>query len=195
MRSILLLAFVATLGAAPVASSRSTSTVHIRGFAFVPATLRVSVGGFYAAALQVLHDPQEAQDCVHDVLLRLWRRGCDYRVERGSLRAFLAVCVRNEALSRSRKAYNRDRIVRASEPSRDVADFGSAVADRESIRTALDALGERHRETIGLAYYGHLTLDEIARKLDEPLGTIKSRLSAALRKLRETLANEEARHA
>jgi RNA polymerase sigma-70 factor (ECF subfamily) len=145
----------------------------------------------YAAALQVLRDPQEAQDCVHDVLLRLWRRGCDYRVERGSLRAFLAVCVRNEALSRSRKALNRERIARAAEPPRDVADFGGAVADRESIRSALGALGDKHRETIGLAYYGQLTLDEIARTLDEPLGTIKSRLSAALRKLRETLASQE----
>ena len=53
------------------------------------------------------------------------------------------------------------------------------------------SLGEKHRETIGLAYYGQLTLDEISRKLDEPLGTIKSRLSTALRKLRETLASEE----
>ena len=149
----------------------------------------------YAAALQVLHDAQEAQDCVHDVLLRLWRRGCDYRVERGSLRAFLAVCVRNEALSRSRKAQNRERIVRAAEPPGDVADFGGAVADRESIRAAIDALGDKHRETIGLAYYGQFTLDEIARKLGEPLGTIKSRLSAALRKLRETLASEEPPHA
>jgi RNA polymerase sigma-70 factor, ECF subfamily len=145
----------------------------------------------YAAALQVLRDPQEAQDCVHDVLLRLWKRGGDYRVERGSLRAFLAVCVRNEALSRSRKAHNRERIVRAERAASDVADIGTAVVERESIRGALETLGEKHRETIGLAYYGQLTLDEIARKLDEPLGTIKSRLSAALRKLRETLARQE----
>jgi RNA polymerase sigma-70 factor, ECF subfamily len=145
----------------------------------------------YAAALQVLRDPQEAQDCVHDVLLRLWRRGSDYRLERGSLRAFLAVCVRNEALSRSRKARNRERIVETVRPASDVADFGTMVADRESVRSALQSLGDKHRETIGLAYYGQLTLDEIARKLDEPLGTIKSRLSAALRKLRETLASED----
>ena len=63
------------------------------------------------------------------------------------------------------------------------------IANRFDARS--DALGDKHRETIGLAYYGQLTLDEIARKLDEPLGTIKSRLSAALRKLRETLASEE----
>jgi RNA polymerase sigma-70 factor (ECF subfamily) len=149
----------------------------------------------YAAALQVLRDPQEAQDCVHDVMLRLWRRGSDYRLERGSLRAFLAVCVRNEALSRSRKSHNRERIVRGIEAPGDVADFGNAVADRETLRGALDGLGEKQRTTIGLAYFGHLTLDEIARKLDEPVGTIKSRLSAALRKLRESLASGESSHA
>lgn len=149
----------------------------------------------YAAALQVLRDPQEAQDCVHDVMLRLWRRGSDYRLERGSLRAFLAVCVRNEALSRSRKSANRQRIARGVESAGDVADFGGAIADREALRGALDSLGEKQRTTIGLAYYGHLTLDEIARKLGEPVGTIKSRLSAALRKLRESLASGESSHA
>jgi RNA polymerase sigma-70 factor, ECF subfamily len=149
----------------------------------------------YAAALQVLRDPQEAQDCVHDVLMRLWRRRGDYRVERGSLRAFLTVCARNEALSRLRKARNRERIAAEAASPGGEADVGDAVADRETVRRALDGLAEKQRETVRLAYFGHLTLDEIARRLDEPLGTIKSRLSAALRKLRETLAPEESRHA
>jgi RNA polymerase sigma factor (sigma-70 family) len=149
----------------------------------------------YAAALQVLRDPQEAQDCVHDVLLRLWKRGSDYRLERGSLRAFLAVCVRNEALSRSRKSHNRERIALGVEAPRDVADIGAAVADRETLRGAMESLGEKQRTAISLAYYDHLTLDEIARKLEEPLGTIKSRLSSALRKLRESLAGQEQPHA
>jgi RNA polymerase sigma-70 factor, ECF subfamily len=149
----------------------------------------------YAAALQVLRDPQEAQDCVHDVMLRLWRRGSDYRLERGSLRAFLAVCVRNEALSRARKSHNRERIVQGIGAGGDVPDFGGAVAERETLRGALDTLGEKQRTTIDLAYFGHLTLEEIARKLDEPVGTIKSRLSAALRNLRESLASREFPHA
>jgi RNA polymerase sigma-70 factor (ECF subfamily) len=145
----------------------------------------------YAAALQVLRDPQEAQDCVHDVLLRLWSRRGDYRPERGSLRAFLAVCVRNEALSRLRKSRNRERIVRGSQSPESIVDVGAGVADRETIRTALGVLAEKQRQTIELAYFEHLTLDEIARRVEEPLGTIKSRLSAALRKLREALGNEE----
>ena len=75
----------------------------------------------YAAALQVLHDPQEAQDCVHDVLssVEAWQR-----LPLGTRIAppFLTVCVRNQALSRSRKARNRERIVEGVRPATDVAD-------------------------------------------------------------------------
>jgi RNA polymerase sigma-70 factor, ECF subfamily len=139
----------------------------------------------YSSALQVLRNPNDAADCVHDVLLRLWHRGDAYRIERGPLRAFLAVCVRNDALSRARKSNNRERIVQAVERPRDAADIATGVADRESIRGALETLTQKQRETIELAYLRHLTHEEIALVLGEPAGTIKSRLSSALRKLRE----------
>lgn len=146
----------------------------------------------YGAALQVLRDPLDAQDCVHDVLLRLWRRGDAYRPARGSLRAFLAVSVRNEALSRARRRSNRERIVQALERPAGEGDVGAEVADRESIRSAMSGLGEKQRRAIELAYFGHLTHEQIARALDEPLGTVKSRISGALRKLREAFAREGA---
>lgn len=142
----------------------------------------------YSAALQVLRDPQDAADCVQDVLLRLWRRGDAYRTERGSLRAFLAVCVRNEALSRWRKTHNRDRIAQSLDRPTDAGDIASGVVDRESIRRALEVLTQKQRETIELAYMRHMTHEEIASALDEPAGTVKSRLSSALRKLREVFA-------
>jgi RNA polymerase sigma-70 factor, ECF subfamily len=146
----------------------------------------------YAAAFRVLAVAQDAQDCVHDVLLRLWRRGDAYRTERGSLRAFLAVCVRNEALSRSRKMDNRDRIARAtveSVPASD--DIGDAVAERESVRAALSALSDAQRRSIELAYYDGLTHAQIAGELGEPIGTVKSRISAALRRLRDIFKARE----
>ncbi len=155
------------------------------------AAYRMHAGVLHSAAMQVLRDPQEAADCVHDVLLRLWKRGGAYRPERGSLRAFLAVAVRNEAMSRSRKARNRDRLVRTLDDSGDAGDFAGAVADRESIRHAMASLTEKQRRTIDLAYARHMTHEEIARALGEPAGTIKSRLSAALRKLREAFVAEE----
>jgi RNA polymerase sigma-70 factor (ECF subfamily) len=152
------------------------------------AAYKVHGNVLYSAALQVLRDPHEAADCVHDVLLRLWRRGDAYRIERGSLRAFLAVCARNEALSRSRKSRNRDRIVQALERPSGDGDIATGVADRESMRRALEVLTTKQRETIELAYVRHMTHEEIATSLGEPTGTVKSRLSSALRKLREALA-------
>jgi RNA polymerase sigma-70 factor, ECF subfamily len=145
----------------------------------------------YSAALQVLHDPHEAADCVHDVLLRLWRRGDAYRLERGSLRAFLAVCARNEALSRSRKSKTRNRLVQTLDRPSDTADIAVGVADRESIRRALEVLPAKQREAIELAYMRQMTREEMASALGEPTGTVKSRLSSALRKLREVLAPGE----
>jgi len=156
------------------------------------AAYRAHGSALYSAALQVLHDAGDAADCVQDVLLRLWRRGNAYRLERGSLRAFLAVCVRNEALSRLRKVRNRDRIDQTLDRSIATGDIAVGVVDRESIRGALEMLTQKQRETIELAYMQHMTHEEIANKLGEPMGTVKSRLSSALRKLREAFAPQEA---
>lgn len=149
----------------------------------------------FAAALGVLRDGQEAQDCVHDVMLRLWRRGSGFRIERGSVAAFLAVCARNEALSRLRKRSNRERIVRGVSRDTVAADIGEAVADRTAVAAALQRLSAKERESIVLAYYRHLTHAEIAAELGEPIGTVKSRISAALRRLRAALVSQEIEHA
>lgn len=149
----------------------------------------------YGAAHNLLRSADEAEDCVHDVLLRLWRRD-GFAVERGSLRAFLAVSVRNEALSRLRKRANRERIDRSAQaPQADEPDVGEGVAERESIKSALGALTDKQRECIVLAYYEHLTHEQIAARLGEPVGTVKSRLSSALRGLRERFVREESVHA
>jgi RNA polymerase sigma-70 factor, ECF subfamily len=155
------------------------------------AAYRVHGRVLYAAAYSVLRDANEAQDCVQDVLLRLWRDASVYRVERGSLRAFLAVCVRNEALSRLRKSLNRERIERTLQPPDDVEDIASGVAREDSIGRALAALNEEQRRAVALSYFGHLTHQEIAGRLGEPVGTVKSRLSAALRRLRAELGPQQ----
>jgi RNA polymerase sigma-70 factor (ECF subfamily) len=163
--------------------------VNREGWAF-DAVYRQHGSLLYSAALQVLRDPHEAADCVQDVLLRLWRRGDAYSIQRGALRAFLAVCVRNEALTRWRKARNRERIAQTIDVSVDAADIAPGIVDRESIRHALEVLTPKQRETIELAYMQQMTHEEIASCLGEPAGTIKSRLSSALRKLRETFLPE-----
>lgn len=157
------------------------------------AAYRIYARTLHAAAYGVLQRSQDAADCVHDTLLQLWRRDAAFRPERGSLRAFLAVCVRNEALSRARKASNRDRILHAIPPANAAGDVGDDVVRRESMRAALQSLTEKQRRSIQLAYYGGLTHEQVAAELGEPVGTIKSRLSASLRRLRDAFAPEDAR--
>jgi RNA polymerase sigma-70 factor (ECF subfamily) len=148
-----------------------------------------------AAARSVLRDENDAEDCVHDVLTRLWQRGNAYRVERGSLRAFLAVCVRNEAVGRARTASNRRQIdERLPKPAHE-SDPSQAVVDRTALDRAFGVLGEKERGTLTMAYYEGLTHEQIAEKTGEPVGTIKSRLSGALRRLRVYFATPESSHA
>lgn len=159
------------------------------------AAYRIHGDALYAAARGVLHDASDAQDCVHDVMTRLWQRRHTFTPERGSLRAFLAVCARNEALTRARNAGTRERILtRFVAPAPPTRDHGDEVAERESIARALSTLTERQRETIEMAYYQCLTHPEIAERTGEPVGTVKSRLSGALRRLREYFATEESSH-
>lgn len=138
----------------------------------------------FATALTVLNDRNEAEDCVHDVIVRLWQRRGAYAASRGSLRAFLIVCVRNDALSRRRKSANRLRIERSNTPAELSEPPDESLADRDTIARALQTLNEKQREAIRLAYECGLTHDQIARRLNEPLGTIKSRLSIAIRAMR-----------
>ncbi len=145
-------------------------------------------GSLFAAAFGVLGEREESEDCVHDVLVRLWQRGHAYRDARGSLRAFMVVCVRNEALSRRRKHSNRLRIERENFRPEAVAPPDNSLADRDRIARALSTLGDKQREAIRLSYDEGLPYEEIARRLNEPLGTIKSRLSNAVRALRAQFA-------
>ncbi|MBV8722386.1 MAG: sigma-70 family RNA polymerase sigma factor [Candidatus Eremiobacteraeota bacterium] len=158
------------------------------------AAYRMHAGLLQAAARSVLRDRDEAQDCVHDVLTRLWQRGNAYRIERGSLRAFLAVCVRNEALSRARTSSHRANIAQRLPPVPDEPDPSDAIAERETVGNALRSLNEKERGTLEMAYYEGLTHEQIAQRTGEPVGTIKSRLSSALRRLRAYFAQPESSH-
>ena len=139
-----------------------------------------------AAARGTLANETDAEDCVHDVLLRLWLSADSYRIERGALRAYLIVCVRNEALSRVRSAARRYEI--------DVRTTRASVATEEPfeerdhvelarLRAALSSLPAEQRRVIELAYFGDRSQSQIANELGLPLGTIKGRAASGLRKL------------
>lgn len=139
-----------------------------------------------AVARRTLGDGAEADDCVHDVFVRVWLAADAYRPERGGLRAFLVVCVRNEALGRKRSAARRfeldARAARDADRSDERIDERDPVESRR-LHEALAALPSEQREVVELAYFGDRSQSEIARELGLPLGTVKSRAALGLRKL------------
>lgn len=134
----------------------------------------------------MLGNAADARDCVHDALVRIWEKAT-YRAERGGLRAFLVVCVRNDALTRAR-ADSRHRSIAANlayglpEASVPEIDRPDPI-DVARLRKAIESLPSVQRDALALAYYASLSQSEIAERLDVPLGTVKSRLAAAVRTL------------
>ena len=149
----------------------------------------------YSAAYQVLGNADDAADCVHDALARVWRSTDAYSRTRGQVRSFLVVCVRNAAISRVR-AQNRRRhlaVRLAAEPHEHAEIPQSDPVERDRLRAALAALPQEQRVPLQLAYFEGKTHTEIAGELREPLGTVKSRIAGGLRKLAGALAPPEDR--
>lgn len=145
----------------------------------------------YAAAHNVLHVREEAEDCVHDALARVWKNPDAYRTQRGSVRNFLAICVRNEAISRMRKAATRSGAERRAAPQERSEDPEPPdFVERERLRHAIAMLPDDQRQALYLAYYQGKTHVQIARQLGAPLGTVKGRLALAVRKLGRALQGE-----
>ncbi len=148
-----------------------------------------------AVAYQILHDRESAEDAMHSALVRVWSGG-SYRPDRGPLLPFLIACVRREALDVVRGASRRRaRETRAASEEHtthfdETASFDPVESKR--VRSALERLTKEQRTVIERAYYANRTLAEIAGEAGLPLGTVKSRLSAALRRLHGALAEGSA---
>ncbi len=152
-------------------------------------------GHLVALAQRVLGDRREAEDLLHDVFLEVWRQASAYDEERGSVRAWLFMRMRSRALDR-RKAAGFARVVSIEE--RRVPDAPSPVEDpqlapdRQAVRRALAELPAEQRQVLELGYFEGLSSSEIAERVAAPIGTVKSRVAAALAKLRACLTGEAA---
>jgi RNA polymerase sigma-70 factor (ECF subfamily) len=139
----------------------------------------------YGLALRVLRDRSDAEDVVQEAFVQVWRQAGRYDPARGTPQAWLCAIVRTRALDRLRRRVAR----REQEGGKEPAASGS-VPDREgelAVRKALQGLSADQRRALELAYYEGLTQSEIARRLNEPLGTIKTRIRTAMIRLREEL--------
>lgn len=145
--------------------------------------------------LRILHSRAEAEDVLQEVYLQVWRRASDFDEARGRAFTWLVTLARSRGIDRLRALGSRDRAANASaaEPSEQVGD-ASADALRseqgEIVRDALAQLSEDQRTTLLLAYHEGLTQTEIAERLKQPLGTVKTRTRAGLQKLRELLSDK-----
>jgi len=146
-----------------------------------------------ARAMQILRDPGDAADVVHDVLVQVFDRAAYYAPGRGSVGAWMSTMVRNLAIDRARSRLRRRRLeteVLAHEPL-DVAASPERRAieahERTDLRGAMADLPRAQRETLEGAFFEGLSYVEIAARDGVPLGTVKSRASRAMESLRSML--------
>jgi RNA polymerase sigma factor (sigma-70 family) len=145
----------------------------------------------YRLAFRILQDAALAEDAVQEAFLQIWRSAGAYQSERGKASTWLLTFVHRRAVDLVRREERRRTAPAESapEPSGPGADEAVVARSRgEIVRDALRRLPVEQREAIELAYYGGLTQSELAERLHQPLGTIKSRMFAGLQRLRVLLA-------
>jgi RNA polymerase sigma-70 factor (ECF subfamily) len=144
----------------------------------------------HGLTLHMLGDPMLAEEATQDTFLKVWSRSRDYLVERGPFLPWLLTIARRVALDRLRLEARRPTLSDAHDPEETwqaLPDLNS-LADESRWRSlyfAVQSLHPDQRQVVELAYYQGLSQNEIAGTLGWPLGTVKTRLRAALEKLRE----------
>lgn len=141
-----------------------------------------------ALGLRIVRARREAEDLLHDVFLELWRHAGDYQPERGSVKSWMLLRMRSRCLDRVR-SHGYSRVVALeAEPARGgVAELDERRLDGNKLRGLIERLPAGQREVLALGYFEGLSFSEIATQLDIPIGTVKSRVSAAMQTLRKEL--------
>jgi len=151
-----------------------------------------------ALAVRVLNDPVSSEEVTQDVFMSVWRRGATYTSKKGKFTTWLFSIAHNRTIDELRKR-RRDRSRQNDDiddhlniKSDDTSPADAAVAQSEyaKIRAALEKLPEEQKNVVELSYFKGLTQTEIAEKTGQPLGTVKTRMRLALKKLRKTLSAE-----
>lgn len=158
--------------------------------ALYDATNRVVFG----LVLRILSDRSTAEEVLLDVYTQVWRQAALYDRKRGAPLAWLMTIARSRAIDRFRSGrldqQNReslDDLGHLSSASLNPEE-NTALSERQRlVRAALNSLSVEQREVIELAYYGGLSHSEIALRLGQPLGTVKTRTRLGMMKLREAL--------
>jgi RNA polymerase sigma-70 factor (ECF subfamily) len=137
-----------------------------------------------ALALRILHDAAEAEDVVQEVFVQVWRQAARFDPERGNPESWLYTMARTRALDRLRRRASRRE---AGDEALPIGAASSATEEALAVRAALASLSPDQRCALELAYYEGLSQTEIASRLGQPLGTVKTRIRTAMIRLRESL--------
>ena len=175
---------------------------------FVPAVARGDLAAFealydrysstlYALLLRILNNPEDAQEVLQESFVKVWTSARMFDAERGSEVAWLISIARSKGIDRLRS--RKIRSDRENDAGREISIHSSfvekttgaevAMRSQEStaVRSALAELPDAQWIALELAYFEGLSQSEIAERLNEPLGTIKTRMQLGMKKLRERL--------
>ena len=145
----------------------------------------------YSLALRMLRDHALAEDAVQEAFLTVWRTAGRFMPDRSKASTWIMTLVHHRAVDlvrreERRRAESLDTVPEEGEETTE--DVVWLRLERERVQAALRTLPDQQREAIELAYYGGFTQAELADRLGEPLGTIKSRMFTGLTRLRDVLA-------
>jgi len=148
------------------------------------------VGRVYGLTLHILGTPQLAEEATQDTFLKLWSRARQYLAERGAFLPWLLTIARRVALDRIRLEARRPSLADSNDPETiwqnlPDADTATEEARWRSLYFAVQSLHPDQRKVIELAYYQGMSQSDIAEVLGWPLGTVKTRIRAAMENLRD----------
>ena len=148
----------------------------------------------YGLALRILGEPADAEEVTLDVYTQVWRNARGFDPQRGNVTAWLVMLTRSRAIDRLRSGAGRKE---REEPLEWLPDLPASAESPEQasvssqqrrwVRAALAELSPEQREAIELAFFGGLSHGELAARLGQPLGTVKTRIRSGMMKLREVL--------
>ena len=149
----------------------------------------------FSLALRILQNRADAEDIVQDVFAQVWAQAGRYDASRGAVAAWMLTMARSRAIDKLRSRSARPEIGAKARIVEDVPDAAVrqdlqllSAEQVAALKGALSELPSAQRAALELAYYEGLTHAEIADRLSEPLGTVKTRIRQAVIRLRESLA-------
>ena len=145
--------------------------------------------------LRILERPQDAEEVLLDVYMKAWKYANGYSEQRGSVQSWLLIMARNAAIDRIRQrraqprplAFESGNFPEPVDPGATPEEESAIAERRRRVRQVLEELPAEQREALLLAFFAGLTHAELAERLGQPLGTVKSRIRMGLIRLRGLL--------